>query len=84
MTLEGDFVSPPQTPIASRIMVWAIVIAIITGGFTLAALALWLAMLVLPVAVGAAAIGYLMFRYRMWRARQMRGPNAVWSPPPRW
>ncbi len=84
MTLEGEFVSPPTAPIATRIMFWAIVIAVIAGGLTLAALALWIAMLVLPIAVGAAVVGYIMFRYRMWRARQMHGANAVWSPPPRW
>ena len=83
MTLEGEFVSPPTPPVSTRIMFWAIVVAIIAGGFTLAALALWLAMLVLPIALGAGVVGYLMFRYRLWSARQM-GMDAgqVWTPPP--
>ena len=83
MTLEGEFVSPPRPTISTRIMFWAIVVAIIAGGLSLAALALWLAMLVLPIAVGAAVIGYIMFRYKMWRAGQLRGDQRnLWAGPP--
>jgi hypothetical protein len=81
MTIEGEFVSPPTPPIASRILMWAVVIAIIAGGLSLAAFALWLALLILPVALGAGIIAWAMFRYRMWRAqRAMAGQRAVWRP----
>jgi hypothetical protein len=81
MTIEGEFVSPPTTPIASRILVWAVVIAIIAGALSLAAFALWLALLILPVALGAAAIAWVMFRYRLWRAQQaVRAQRGVWRP----
>ena len=84
MTLEGEFVSSPTPPLSTRIMFWAIVVAVIAGGFALAALALWVAMLVLPIAIGAAVVGYIMYRYRMWRARQVGGRRGqVWAPPPR-
>jgi hypothetical protein len=83
MTLEGEFVSPPTPPLSTKIMFWAIVIAVLAGALTLAALALWVALLVLPIAVGAALIGYIMFRYRMWRAGQLGGgQRGVWAPPP--
>ena len=68
MTMDGEFVSPPTPPISTKIMFWAIVIAVLAGALSLAALALWVALLMLPVAFGAALIGYIMFRYRMWRA----------------
>ena len=81
MTLDGEFVSPPTAPITSRILMWAVVIAIIAGGLSLAAFALWLALLILPVALGAGIIAWAMFRYRMWRAqRAMAGQRAVWRP----
>ena len=83
MTLEGEFVTPPTPPVSTRIMVWAIVVAVIAGGITIAALALWVAMLILPIAIGAALVGYVMFRYKMWRAGQSgQDSRNVWAPPP--
>ena len=84
MTLEGEFVAPPTAPLSSRILVWAVLVAVIAGGLTLAFVALWIAMLVLPVAVGAGVVAYLLFRYKMWRAQQsLQGQRGVWAPPPR-
>jgi len=81
MTIDGEFVSPPKSPVSTRIMVWAIVIAIIAGGLSLAALALWVALIILPVALGAAVIAWAMFRYRMWRAqRSVGGQRNLWRP----
>jgi hypothetical protein len=81
MTIDGEFVPPPTVPISSRILVWAVVIAIIAGGLSLAAFALWLALLILPIAFGAAVVAWAMFRYRIWRAqRAMSGQRGVWRP----
>jgi hypothetical protein len=81
MTVNGEFVSPPKVPISSRILVWAVVVAIIAGALSLAALALWLALVILPVAFAAAVVAWAMFRYRVWRAqRSMGGPRDVWRP----
>ena len=81
MTLEGEFVTPPRPPIISRILLWALILAVIAGAITIAALALWLAMLVLPIAVGAAVVAYVIFRYQAWRAQKsLGGQRNVWSP----
>jgi hypothetical protein len=81
MTIEGDFVSPRRVPISSRILMWAVVTAIIAGALCLAAFALWLALLILPVALGAAAVAWLLLRYRIWRLqRHARGQRAVFRP----
>jgi hypothetical protein len=81
MTIEGEFVSPPVAPLTSRILMWAVAVAIIAGALSLAAFALWLALLILPVALGAAVIAWAMFRYRLWRAqRSMGGQRNVWHP----
>jgi hypothetical protein len=81
MTLEGEFVSPPTAPVSSRILAWAIVIAVMAGALSLAAFALWIALLILPVAFGAAIVAYAIFRYRVWRAqRPVVGRQDVWRP----
>ena len=81
MTINGDFVAPPRAPIMSRILMWAIVVAVLAGAISLAALALWVALLVLPVAVGAAVIAWAVLRYRVWRAQgSMAGQRTVWRP----
>ncbi len=83
MTLEGEFVSPPTPPLSTRILFWSIVVALIAGGLALAFVALWIAMVMLPIAIGAGVVGYLMFRYKMWRAGgQIAGQRDLWAPPP--
>ena len=73
MTVNGEFVSPPTAPISSRIFMWAILIAILAGALSLAAFALWIALIILPVAFAAAVLAWGMFRYRVWRAQRSMG-----------
>jgi membrane protein implicated in regulation of membrane protease activity len=81
MTLNGEFVSPPTAPITSRILMWAIVVAVMAGALSVAAFALWLALIILPVAFGAAVVAWAMFRYRVWRAqRSVGGQRGIWRP----
>jgi hypothetical protein len=81
MTINGEFVSPPVAPIATRILMWAIVIAVLAGALSLAAFALWIALIILPVAFAAGVVAWAMFRYRIWKAqRSMGGQHGVWRP----
>ena len=81
MTINGEFVSPPTAPISSRILMWAILIAVLAGALSLAAFALWIALIILPVAFGAAVVAWVMVRYRMWQAqRSMGGPRDLRRP----
>jgi hypothetical protein len=81
MTLDGEFVAPPAAPIASRVFMWAVVVAVIAGALSVAAFALWIALLILPVAVGTAVVAWAMFRYRVWRAQHsMGGQRNIWRP----
>ena len=77
MTIEGEFVSPPPAPMSSRILMWAIVIAVVAGALSLAAFALWLALIILPVAFGAAVVAWAMVRYRIWRAQRASGGRGL-------
>jgi membrane protein implicated in regulation of membrane protease activity len=81
MTLNGEFVSPPTVPISTRILMWAVVVAVIAGALSVAAFALWIALIILPVAFAAGVVAWATFRYRVWKAqRSMAGQRSVWRP----
>ncbi len=71
---DGSY-RPRRPPIAARIFAWAVVIAVVAGAFAVAAFALWLALILIPVVVAAALIAWLAFRYQLWRARQRGWPR---------
>ena len=77
MLPDGSF-RPTQPPIAARLFRWAVVIAALAGALALAFVALWLALLLIPVAIGAGLIAWLAFRYQVWRARRTQGNRGVW------
>ncbi len=81
MTIEGEFVSPPTAPISSRILLWAIIVAVMAGALSLAAFALWLALFILPIAVGAGVVAWGLYRFRVWRAQKsLGGQRNLWRP----
>jgi hypothetical protein len=81
MTLEGEFVSPPTPPVSTRILFWAVVIAIGAGALSVVGVVLTLAISILPVALGAAAVAYVLYRYNLWRVRSSAGGQPdVWRP----
>ena len=70
MTLRGEFVAAPRRSAwPLRLGVGAALVAVVASGIVLAALFLWVASILLPVALLAGAVAYLAFRYRAWRAR---------------
>jgi hypothetical protein len=77
MTVKGEFVDRPAAPLATRVLGIAILVAILAGAFAAAAVAFYVAIALIPVALVAGAIAYLAFRYQMWRARRasLRGPR---------
>jgi hypothetical protein len=50
-----------------------VVVAVIAGVVAVAALALWLAVLLIPVMIIAGAIAYGAFRWRMWKLGRSAG-----------
>jgi hypothetical protein len=82
MTLEGEFVAPPQPPkppIGARVMLWAIVAMVLTVTALIVALTFWFVVMLLPLLLAAALVAYLAFRYQMWRGGRSftirRGPG---------
>jgi hypothetical protein len=68
MRADGSFRLPPRPPILTRIFIWAVVVAVIAGGLAAAAFALWIALILVPVALLAGLIAWLAFRFQLWRA----------------
>ena len=66
MTPDGEFASSAP-PLSAQILRTAVLIAAIAGTV---AVALWLALILIPVAVGAALVAYAAFRYRMWKLQR--------------
>ena len=67
MTADGEFVDPPPAPLSERIFRAAILIAVIAAGLAIAALALWFALILIPVALAAGVIAWAAWRWRLWR-----------------
>jgi len=64
---DGSY-RPRRPPVAARIFAWAVVIAAGAAAMALAAFALWIALILIPVVVLAGLIALLAFRYQVWRA----------------
>jgi fatty acid desaturase len=64
---DGSY-RPRRPPVAARIFAWAIVIAAVAAAMALAAFALWIALILIPVVMLAGLIAWLAFRYQVWRA----------------
>jgi hypothetical protein len=73
MTLEGEFREPPRSSrlntFLARMGGLALLVALAAGGLLLVALAIFFIGLLLPVAIGAAAIASILM---WWQRRRMR------------
>jgi hypothetical protein len=68
MTPDGGFRDPHPAPLADRLFRGALIVAVIGAMLGIAALALWFALLLIPVILAAGLLAYGLFRWRLWRA----------------
>jgi hypothetical protein len=80
MTPDGQFLEPPRETPAEKLLRYGVVVAAIAGLVAVAALAFWLAVLLIPVVIIAAAVAYAAFRWRMWKLGRSAGGEL--RPPP--
>jgi hypothetical protein len=73
MTLDGQFREPPSVPVAVKLGRYALLVAVVAAAGAGALLALWFALALIPIAVGAALVAWGALRYQQWRGR---GPFA--------
>ncbi len=78
MTPDGRFPEPARqrpafgtaarVPGSFKLLVGAVVVALLAGTAAVAALALWIVSMLLPVMLIAGGVAYATFKYRQWRA----------------
>ncbi len=81
MTLDGEFVSPPEPPrppVGTKLMLWAIMATVLSMAVLVVVVTFWLIVTILPFVLLAAAIAYAAYRYQVWRSGRSfvrwRGP----------
>lgn len=73
MTLAGEILPGPARPgWLARVFLGAAVLAVLAALVAMAALFLWLASLLLPVALVAGAVAYGAFRLQHWQGARVR------------
>ena len=76
MTPEGTFRTLPRPaggpPLSFKLLVGAVLVAVVAGAVSVAALALWVMSMLLPVAILAGAAAWATLRFRRWQAQQRR------------
>jgi len=80
MLPDGSFQSPPRTaagvPWSFKLMVGAILVALVAGAVAVAALALWVFSMALPVLIVAFLAAWVAVKFRRWQllrgARHLR------------
>ena len=78
MTPDGRFREPlrqrhgfsatGRVPVSFKLLIGAVAVAVLAGTAAVAALALWVVSMLLPVVVIAAGVAYAAFKYRQWRS----------------
>jgi hypothetical protein len=70
MLPDGSFVEQPRpgrVPISAKVMLGGILVAAVAVSVTVAALAIWLVSLLLPVIILSAAVAWAAFKFRQWQ-----------------
>lgn len=82
MTPDGDFVvrgpAAAGPTLGARVMGISIIVAVLAGLLGAALIALWLALQLIPIAIGAGLIAYGVFRFQTWRAGKSLGRQGNW------
>jgi hypothetical protein len=73
MTPGGQFVERPRgLTLSTKVGLAAFGVAVVAGMIAGAALALYVASFLLPIALVAAAVAFVAFRVQLWRSRRGR------------
>ena len=87
MTPDGRIGEAPALRLSwpMRIAAAGLVVAVLAGFAAGAVILLWLASILIPIAVAAGLIAYLAFRFQVWRVRRAHAagtaPRRGWAPP---
>ena len=73
MTPDGQFVEPPPETASEKLLRYGAMVAVLAGLAAASALALWVALALIPVAIVAGLVAYAAFRWRLWRLGRSGG-----------
>lgn len=73
MASDGSFRAPLRTPWSNRIILYAVVTAVVAGAVAFAAFALWIALMLIPVVLCAVLVVVVTMRVKLWQARRGAG-----------
>ena len=85
MTPDGRFRTPPRMPFSTQVIAVAVMLAVVGGAVAFAALALWVALTLIPVVLVAVLVAVAMIRFKIWRAQRRAasfGGPGIRRPPP--
>ncbi len=70
------------SPLTARVLGVAVLVAVVAAAGAIALFALWLAMTLIPIAIGAGVIAYGVYRFQLWRAggRSLGGQRHIYRP----
>lgn len=81
MLLDGRFRMPRRPTLPMRVAGVALVIAVLAGTLAIAALVLWLAVALIPIAIVAGLVAWAALRFQLWRSRRSPGgPPDIYRP----
>ncbi len=87
MAPDGTFRTKPsgrtkplglRAPLSFKLLLGATIVAVLAGAFAIAALALWVVALLLPVVVIAAGVAFATYKYRQWRRGVSTGIRSIY------
>lgn len=67
VTVDGRVLGPEPTPLSTKLLRGAIITAVLVGAAGVAFLALWVALLLIPIALAAAGVAWLAWQWRLWQ-----------------
>ena len=67
-----------RPPLGARVMLWAIIAAMLAITALIVAVTFWFVLMILPAVLLLGLAGYLAWRYQIWRARH----GVLWRGPP--
>lgn len=70
MTPDGGFRVPRRPSLGFRLLLGAVVLAVVAALGVLGALVVGFALLMVPVVIAAALVAYFLLRFRIWQARR--------------
>jgi hypothetical protein len=81
MAPDGTFRTRPsglRAPLSFKLLLGATIVAVVAGAFAVAALALWVVALLLPVVIVAAGVAFAALKYRQWRRGTLGSARSIY------